>query len=210
MTSAVDICNMALGHLGSRAQVTSINPPDGSVEAGLCARFYGIARREALERGTWRWAKKRVSLGLATSNQSTEWTYAYVIPSDCIKLLKVLQGEAPIESPYFCGFQAAQTEMKGAAFDTEGQTLLTHAEDASLLYLADVTDTTKYSASFMAAVSYLLAAYLAGPVLKGVQGANAARTLRAVAATTISEADASDIGASGSAAGWVPDSLRAR
>ena len=40
MASDVDICNMALSHLGARAQISAIVPPDGSVEAGYCARFH--------------------------------------------------------------------------------------------------------------------------------------------------------------------------
>ena len=49
MASEVDICNLALGHLGDNATVASLNPPEGSVQAQHCARFYPIARDALLE-----------------------------------------------------------------------------------------------------------------------------------------------------------------
>ena len=44
MPSEVDICNLALGHLGDSATVATIDPPEGSAQAEHCARFYPIAR----------------------------------------------------------------------------------------------------------------------------------------------------------------------
>ena len=35
MASDVDVCNLALSHIGDTANVASINPPDGSVQSAL-------------------------------------------------------------------------------------------------------------------------------------------------------------------------------
>ena len=67
MASEVDVCNMALAHIGAESQVASIAPPDGSVEAGYCARFYPTARRVALESEAWTFAKKRETLAAVES-----------------------------------------------------------------------------------------------------------------------------------------------
>ena len=47
MASDVDVCNLALAHLGDEATVASISPPEGSAQAGHCARFYPMARDSA-------------------------------------------------------------------------------------------------------------------------------------------------------------------
>ena len=57
MASAVDICNLALGHIGNKAEITAIVPPDGSAEAAQCGKFYPIARDECLSEFDWGFAK---------------------------------------------------------------------------------------------------------------------------------------------------------
>ena len=58
MASEVDICNLALGHLGDNATVSSISPPEGSAQAEHCARFYPIARDALLEMHNWNFAMR--------------------------------------------------------------------------------------------------------------------------------------------------------
>ena len=59
MASDVEICNLALSHLGDTATVASIDPPEGSAQAEHCARFYPIARDALLEKHDWSWATRR-------------------------------------------------------------------------------------------------------------------------------------------------------
>ena len=210
MPSAVDISNMGLGHLGARAQITSIAPPDGSVEAGYCARYYPIARREALERGAWSWAKTRARLA-PVANPSTVWPCAYALPSDCIQPLRVLPAVFVPTAEGVASQAITTTEHEGADFEVENGVLLTACPEAVLLYKRDITDTTKFSTSFGACVSYLMAAYLAGPILKGKDGAQAAADLRRVAASVLAEASAQDAnGSSARADNHVPRHLGAR
>ena len=62
MASEVDICNLALAHLGDSATVASINPPEGSAQAEMCQRFYPIARDSLLEMHNWGFATRRKAL----------------------------------------------------------------------------------------------------------------------------------------------------
>jgi len=168
MASVVQICNMALSHIGSEARVASISPPDGSVEAGHCATFYDLARTEMLEPGNWAFALKRVPLAQVT-NPSTVWAYAYAKPADCLRALRIPQPSIAVTvftqdekmvDPH-------TDDRAGALFDIEGEVILTNTPDAMLIYTQDVTDSTKFPASFTSALSYLLASYLAGPIIKG-------------------------------------------
>lgn len=212
MSSVADICNMALSHLGSDAIVMTIDPPDGSVESGHCARFYPIARAELLEKPTWGFARTRVLLAEVT-NPSTTWAYAYALPSDCLVAKRVLNSYAA--QSFWGSFVATNDlpvlEERGSAdFDIEGEVLLTNEPEAVLLYVCDVTDPSKFTATFRTALSYLLASYLAGPLIKGLEGAKTGAQLRQVAAQVAGTAMEISANASSENAYPVAQSTQAR
>lgn len=163
MASAVDICNMALGHLGDQAIVSSINPPDQSVQAGLCATFYPIARDAVLERHPWSFATKRALLqSVVNADQPTSWEYSYALPAACLVPLKVLPEEYTSDQQ---SLPFAVETLSGG-----GEVIYCNYEAPTLLYIAAVTDTTKFSMLFTIALSRLLASFLAGPRVKGATG----------------------------------------
>ena len=167
MASEVDICNLALARLGDNATVASIDPPEGSAQAEHCARFYAVARDSLLEMHAWKFATRRVLLAKLTV-ESWDWAFAYAEPTGALKLLGVLSATASNDDetqPY-----EAESDATGAAI------ILTNQESASLRFVARVTDTTKFSPLFVDALAWLLASYLAGPVLKGDAGAAMAKT----------------------------------
>lgn len=178
MASVVQICNMALSHIGSEARVSSISPPDGSVEAGHCAMFYDLARTELLEPGNWAFSLKRATLAEVT-NPSTGWAYAYAKPSNCLRALRILRPSIAITVFTQDLAVAPHAADSGTApFDIEGEVIFTNEPDAVLVYVQDVTDSTKFPASFTSALSYLLASYLAGPILKGNEGERVGDAMR--------------------------------
>ena len=68
MSSVIDICNLALSHLGDTATVASIDPPEGSAQAEHCSRFYPVARDAMLELFNWKFATRRATLALLTAD----------------------------------------------------------------------------------------------------------------------------------------------
>lgn len=166
MASVVQLCNMALSHIGSEARVASISPPDGSVEAGYCATFYDLARTEMLEPGTWAFSLKRAALTEVT-NASTTWAYAYTKPSDCLRPLRILAPSIAVTVFTQDTVGPRADDRSSADFEIEGDVVYTNASEAVLLYVHDVTDSGKFTPSFTSALSYLLASYLAGPIIKG-------------------------------------------
>lgn len=178
MASDVQICNMALSHIGSEARVSSISPPDGSVEAGHCATFYDLARTEMLEPGNWAFSLKREPLAQVT-NPSSVWAYAYALPSACLRALRVPRpfvGVTVFTQDNMVGAHA--DDRDSADFDIEGGVLLTNQPDTALVYVQDVTDSTRFPASFTSALSYLLASYLSGPIIKGNEGVRIGDAMR--------------------------------
>lgn len=185
MASNVDLTNIALGHLGSDAQVTSIEPPDGSPEAGYGKRFLAVARREMIESFEWRFTVRRARLAPLSLNPSDQWLYAYAAPGDCLKPRRVLTlGVATVftlADSLSRGNTINATDQDGAPFDFENGVILTNEPEAVLLYQTDVTDPNKFTPGFFSALGYLLAAYLAGPVIRGKAGVAAAQNYRQLA-----------------------------
>lgn len=161
MTSDVDICNLALAHLGDEATVTSIDPPEGSIQAEHCQRYYPIARKALLEAHSWNFAKKRRDLAELDETPPESWAYVYAYPSGCVKPLKVLSPGSTDDDDS----EDFVVEVSGDA-----TVIYTNVEDAILVYTALVTDMTKYSALAVNALARLLASYLAGPIIKGETG----------------------------------------
>lgn len=214
MASAVDICNTALAHLGNDNTISAIDPPDGSTEAGYCKRFFPIARKELIERFVWPFAVKRQALA-QVSNPSEVWAFAYQVPSDCLRPVRVLTPQLARSLMWDLANGRISSadllnESDSATFEVENGVLLTNVEDAVLLYLRDVVDTTRYTPTFVSALGYLLASYLAGPMVRGADGAKAAQNYRQLAIAQGGEAAALAARGSHERVDHVPSHLGAR
>lgn len=215
MPSPVEIANIALSNIGAENLVSSIDPPDGSVEAGYCATFYPIARTVLLEAVKPSFAKKRATLAEEATNPSA-WAYAYAKPSDCLRPLRLLPAES-LASIFADDDTAAAlldrlmvAEADSARFEAEGNTILCDVEDAVLIYVFDQTDTTKWTPLFADAVAAMLSSYLAGPIIKGKDGAALGQQWRAQAYRLGAAAAATVANSTDEPAEHIPDHIRAR
>lgn len=208
MPSVVEICNLALAHLGDDATIASIDPPEGSAQAEHCARFYPIARDTLLQMHNWSFASRRVSLAQVTMPY-TMWKYAYAVPGDMMTATAVLPPEAENDyaiRPYPAdryGWGWTTPPLSGAGAyvpqeyvietDTLGNKVIyTNQENALLRYQAIVTDPTKFDPLFAIALSHHLAGMLAGPVVKGTEGATEGKRQTQLALGYVQMARASD------------------
>jgi len=187
MASFVDICNAALSHIGDSANVTSIDPPDGSAQAGYCATFFPLALAAILEAATWGFATVR-STSAPLASPISSWRFAYAYPAGLVKMISVLPACAlddysanfggldrdwsspapdfanPAENMYMPRPYAVEQDGEG------NQIILTNECNAVLRYTIEVSDPTKFSPLFVLALSYLVASMLAGPIIKGEDG----------------------------------------
>ena len=164
MSSVVEICNLALSHLGDSATIATIDPPEGSAQAEHCARFYPIARDSLLEMHPWNFATRRVSLA-ALDIDLWSWAYAYAAPTSCLKIVSILPNESGSDDET----QPYETES------AEDGTLIirTDVESATCRYIYKVTDSARFPPLFVDALARLLASYMSGPVVKGESGRKA-------------------------------------
>lgn len=194
MASDVSICNLALALLGDSATLTSIDPPEGSTQADLCATFYPIARDALLERHAWSFATRRIDLVQLTA-ETDAWEYAYAKPSNCIRILAVQHkdaaGDYSVDSDTAAGLYVPQP-FAVETLSTGADAILTNQEEASCRYIVKITDTAKFTTLFTDALSKLLASYLAGPIIKGMEGINVGQAMAAMADAAISKAITAD------------------
>lgn len=174
MSTPVDICNLALARLGDEANVQSISPPDGSTQAALCAQFYPIARDTLLSMRQWTFATVRAPLALLVGDTyHSPWARAYALPNQCLAVQKILEADAAHDVAV-SGSAVSQPFRVEALAD--GQVaVLTNTPDAVAVYTRRVEDAGKFPPLFVDALSWLLASYLAGAIIKGDAGRTASR-----------------------------------
>lgn len=159
----INIWNLALARTGDDATVSS--PTERSRQAELCRQFYATARDTVLEMHDWNFATRRALLAPVTRDDWVNWAYAYAAPANFVRVFQVgdvdaVQGSAAQEADQF------EIETNAA-----GEPLIySNVENALVRYTERITNTDAFSPLFTDALAWLLASYLAGPILKGETG----------------------------------------
>lgn len=148
--SKIDIANMALGRAGVQGIASFTEESEPAAAVGL---FFDRARRKILRSHPWNFATEAKALAV-TTEEPVGWDYQYGLPADALRPL------------YIYNSAASNPNDDSIKFEVRGPYLLTNEEDATLVYVKDVTDPNKYDESFIDAFAYQLAAdiivYLSG------------------------------------------------
>lgn len=168
MSTAVDICNLALNRLGDSATLVSLDPPEGTPQADHCARFYPLARREMFEVHNWTFLMAREKLAERSDIDTHGWQYVYALPQRMIHAVR-LGREGDVD------FRDAERFV--IENDERGQRVLyTDCPNAVLRFTRDTEDTSNFSPGFIDALAWLLASHLAGSMISGLAGAKQSAT----------------------------------
>lgn len=175
MSTAVDICNLALARLGDPATISSIDPPEGSAQADHCARFYPMARDAVLSSHPWRFAVTRKRLAkISEKPVGTEANY-FALPSDCLRLVSVHDaGEVTPWDENFIDLPSLTHTVEQRA---SAKVLLCYASDVFVRYVSVRTPESVFPPDVVDAVGWLLASYLAGTMVPGTSGTQLAAQL---------------------------------
>lgn len=98
MADQLNIANRALLAVGGRAQISSLNPSDGSVEGNAVSTLWQSTFEQLARTAPWNCLGKQVTLTLVAAASGTPenpegtslpvppspWLYAYAYPSDCL------------------------------------------------------------------------------------------------------------------------------
>lgn len=143
MSSQVSIFNRALIKLGE-ATVLSVN--DNLKPARTLLSMYDATRDAELRAHTWNFSIKRARLSALVATPEWGWDLQYELPSDFLRLVQV--------NEFYVRTGIKQT----TPFALEGNRILTNLQaPLAIRYVSRVTDTTKFDALFVDALSCKLA-----------------------------------------------------
>lgn len=142
--SVVDICNLALAHVGNSKAISNIDAQD--VISKVCRRIYDQVRPEVLCAYDWGFARKQVALALLREDPSVEYGFAYAEPGGCLKILRIVSGFMPERPDTVVQFRV----MSGVT----GPEIWTNCAEAVLEYITDLTDTALFPPDFAAAIGW--------------------------------------------------------
>lgn len=153
MSSEIQICNLALSHLG----VHTINSlSDASQEARKCSLYYAPARDFVLADFPWNFAERRNYLALLSGITPLGFLYAYQYPVDCLDIRGVYDYYLVTKAEYLVNVSA----------DLASKQIFTNQETAAIIYTAKVTNVNLFDEAFKTALSYKLAADLVPSLVK--------------------------------------------
>lgn len=171
--SVVDICNLALTHIGEKGNVSSVNPTDGSTMGDACSTFYPISLATILDRHPWNFASKRATLAELPDEDASPYLHAFALPNDCRRVLKL----EPLPADWDClslpfawdntvRFMEAYESLYEVVVGTSGQVLLSNAENVRIKYIVNDPKPSTFSAPFIDALAWHLAAQLVGQTVR--------------------------------------------
>lgn len=144
INAAVDICNLALSHLGQN-RISDIENPQTASEETM-ALHYDQVRRLCIEDWTWKFARKRAVVSRDAANEPEfDYADAYQMPNDCVRVISV-NGDREIDYD--------------PNIDIEGRHILMNnggAATINLRYMADISDVKKMPARFINVFALTLA-----------------------------------------------------
>ena len=156
MASVVQICNSALNQLGA-SSITALT--ENSKNARICNERYETVRDAVYRSHPWNCLVKRVQLAQNSTAPAIEYDYAYALPSDCLRVLKIHTGTN----------DSINSEID---YKLEGRNIVTNEGTVYLIYIALITDPNEYDTYLQESISHQLAADIAYAVTNNATLAN--------------------------------------
>jgi hypothetical protein len=187
--SILSVCNRALLAVGARAQVSSVSPSDGSVEADACTTLFQPTFEQLARTAHWNCLGKQATLSLIQAAQGTPenpdgttlplpptpWLYAYAYPSDSLDIRYIVPSY-----PANTGASTPQTTVNNSAgtwLPTGGQipykvqtisgptntpvlAILCNQSQAQAIYTLNLANPQSWDSLFQEAMVASLGAYL--------------------------------------------------
>ena len=182
MTPTVDVCNLALTHVGQAATISAVDPPEGSVYAELCAAMYPLALGALLETHPWGFATITEQLA-PLANTRPGWSNAFAEPAHCLRIwnLSAAADGVPVDF-----------ERQGAITPASPVVICTNTPTAVVRYTKGTLVPQMLPPLVKVALSYWLASMIVGSIVKGQEGAAASAKLLESARAYALTAAASD------------------
>jgi hypothetical protein len=121
---------------------------DDSKNARLINQRYEPVRNRVFRSHAWNCLHKRVQLAQNSTAPVVEYLYAYALPSDCLRVLKIHNG-------------TTDSIASNIDYKLEGRNIVTDEGTVFIIYIALDTDPNNYDTYLQESISHQLAADLA-------------------------------------------------
>jgi hypothetical protein len=169
VVTAVDISNTALDLIGHAKRITSLAPPDGSAEAAVCAEHYTDCVNELLDSHDWNLATVKRALVARPTSDDPAWEYCYELPAGLLRVISIIPADAT--DNHYTATAAVPVDYEIHADTSDVVRIYTDLEDAWVRFVKYVTNPNLFSPTFLEALQWKLASRIAGPIIKGTEGA---------------------------------------
>ncbi len=160
------IANLALGRVGVSRYISSL--ADTGQDATVVNQVYEITRDMVLADVEWPFAKKFVELELIHNTEddpadgpmpwASDWTFSYRYPVDCLTARSIV----------LTGRNETVAVPFEVSTDVAGRIIYTDAESPILRYTRKVEDASLFSADFIDALAWRIAAEIAMPLAQSI------------------------------------------
>lgn len=150
--SKTSICNQSLARFGAKRINDFDDASDTKPEALYCRLFFEQTTKALLKDHYWPFAKARVQLARDTTDPPFQYLYAYLLPSDFLRLIVFYNGSDHV---------TGKTEY---SYELEGKRLLTDEEAVYLRYIRWLPDAGSWDALFTECFVLVLAKKLVLPL----------------------------------------------
>lgn len=157
MSTKIEICNMALFHLGTTIEIQDIN--ERTKEAKALKTFYKTALNACCRDFDWQFTKQIVKLQLVEETPNSEWQYSYRYPNSANKVKRILHPGSR-DDAYNERVPFDQSS------DSSGKLIFCDQPEAYAEISVTPANESFFHADFVLAFSYRLAFYIA-PSLTG-------------------------------------------
>ena len=158
MSSAVEICNNALIQLGAEDTLLSLD--DDTTPGRMCKAMYDVTRREVLTNFAWNSALKQAQLAALVETPTFEFTYAFQLPADCFRVLKIGTSDDAVNT-YLGSDPYAYHRWQPVQWKRFGRKIYSNTSPLYITYIYDLEDVQEMDPALRDAIAARLAAKIA-------------------------------------------------
>lgn len=164
------VTQMAIANLGETTAVSDITTTPTTKAEKVGQLFYATVRDRLNAKHNWSWATRRATLTDVTATEAKSgWSYAFTLPSDLLRFIAIDLGYRSGPDPV--GFDPVNPTLPGASWAIEanaagtGRVLLTDIGPPNIgVYVARITDLTKWDPDAIEALTWAMSASMAMPL----------------------------------------------
>lgn len=156
-STELEIVNMGLNRIGQTSITQAQYTAATEVNPYICSIHYPQARDALLRSHWWRFAGARSNLTATTADTFSQWTYAWSLPSDFLRMKHIWEDND------------TQKEITLYSYEIEGSVIYTDFTPCKIKYIKKETTVTNFDPLFTEVLILQFAKRIVVPITKGIK-----------------------------------------